>query len=83
MPELKSNKAKMCWSYIDTCVSGSPIIQDGKLVGAVPATRTLTIGKKRNTKKTKDLNKSLRDFRRLFKLIIRFDVLLPVGHFLP
>ena len=32
---LKSNNAKMCWSYIDTCVSGSPIIQDGKLVGAV------------------------------------------------
>ena len=26
---------KMCWSYIDTLVSGSPIIQDGKLVGAV------------------------------------------------
>ena len=25
----------MCWSYIDTCVSGSPIIQDGKLIGAV------------------------------------------------
>ena len=25
----------LCWSYIDTCVSGSPIIQDGKLVGAV------------------------------------------------
>ena len=25
----------MCWSYIDTLVSGSPIIQDGKLVGAV------------------------------------------------
>ena len=24
-----------CWSYIDTLVSGSPIIQDGKLVGAV------------------------------------------------
>jgi hypothetical protein len=23
------------WSYIDTLVSGSPIIQDGKLVGAV------------------------------------------------
>ena len=32
---LKSNDTKMCWSYIDTCVSGSPIIQDGKLVGAV------------------------------------------------
>jgi len=26
---------KMCWSYVDTLVSGSPIIQDGKLVGAV------------------------------------------------
>ena len=26
---------KKCWSYIDTCVSGSPIIQDGKLIGAV------------------------------------------------
>ena len=25
----------MCWPYIDTCVSGSPIIQNGKLVGAV------------------------------------------------
>ena len=26
---------RICWSYIDTCVSGSPIIQDGKLIGAV------------------------------------------------
>ena len=26
---------KRCWSYIDTLVSGSPIIQDGRLVGAV------------------------------------------------
>ena len=26
---------KMCWSYIDTLVSASPIIQNGKLVGAV------------------------------------------------
>ena len=25
----------MCWSYIDTCVSGSPILQNGKIVGAV------------------------------------------------
>lgn len=25
----------MCWSYIDTLVSGSPIIQNGKLVGAI------------------------------------------------
>ena len=32
---LKSNNVKMCWSYIDTLVSGSPIIQDGKLIGAV------------------------------------------------
>ena len=24
-----------CWSYIDALVSGSPIIQNGKLVGAV------------------------------------------------
>ena len=22
----------MCWSYIDTCVSGSPIVQNGKLI---------------------------------------------------
>ena len=26
---------KKCWSYIDTLMSGSPIIQNGKLVGAV------------------------------------------------
>ena len=25
----------MCWSYIDTLVSGSPILQNGKLIGAV------------------------------------------------
>jgi stage IV sporulation protein B len=25
----------MCWSYIDTLVSGSPIIQSGKLIGPV------------------------------------------------
>jgi stage IV sporulation protein B len=25
----------MRWSYIDTLVSGSPILQDGRLVGAV------------------------------------------------
>ena len=25
----------MCWSYIDTLVSGSPIIQNGKIVGAL------------------------------------------------
>ena len=29
------NVKKMCWSYIDTLVSGSPILQDGKIVGAV------------------------------------------------
>ena len=26
---------KKCWSYINTLVSGSPIIQNGKLIGAV------------------------------------------------
>ena len=25
----------MCWSYIDTLVSGSPILQNGKLIGAL------------------------------------------------
>jgi len=25
----------MCWSYIDTCVSGSPLIQNGKLIRVV------------------------------------------------
>ncbi len=25
----------MCWSILDTLMSGSPIIQNGKLVGAV------------------------------------------------
>lgn len=25
----------ICWSYIDTLVSGSPILQNGKLVGAL------------------------------------------------
>ena len=38
-PTLKRNFKdffyKKCWSYIDTLVSGSPIIQDGKLIGAV------------------------------------------------
>ena len=29
------NSPKRCWSYIDTLVSGSPIIQNGKLIGAV------------------------------------------------
>ena len=32
---FKTIKIKKCWSYIDTLVSGSPIIQNGKLVGAV------------------------------------------------
>ena len=31
-PHVKSNE---CWFYIDTHVSGSPIIQNGKLVGAI------------------------------------------------
>ena len=26
---------KRCWSYIDTLVSGSPVLQNGKLVGAI------------------------------------------------
>ncbi len=26
---------KMCWSYIETLVSCSPILQNGKLIGAV------------------------------------------------
>ena len=26
---------KICWSYIDTLVSGSPLLQNGKLIGAV------------------------------------------------
>ena len=34
-PFLHKNSLKRCWSYIDTLVSGSPIIQNGKLVGAV------------------------------------------------
>ena len=25
----------MCWSYIDTLVSGSPVLQNGKLIGAI------------------------------------------------
>ena len=29
------NRADECWSYIDTHVSGSPILQNGKIVGAV------------------------------------------------
>ena len=32
MPKISSKK---CWSILDTLVSGSPIIQNGKLVGAV------------------------------------------------
>ena len=31
----KYKMQKMCWSYIDTHVSGSPILQNGKLIGAV------------------------------------------------
>ena len=31
----QSKNAKMCCPYPDTLVSGSPIIQNGKLVGAV------------------------------------------------
>lgn len=27
--------AKICWSYIETLVSGRPIIQNGKLIGPV------------------------------------------------
>ncbi|MBR6564269.1 MAG: hypothetical protein IKK71_02365 [Clostridia bacterium] len=29
------SRALICWSYIDTLVSGSPILQNGKHVGAV------------------------------------------------
>ena len=25
----------ICWSYIETLVSGSPLLQNGKLIGAV------------------------------------------------
>ena len=32
---LEMVKGLICWSYIDTLVSGSPIIQNGKLIGAV------------------------------------------------
>lgn len=32
---VKYKFQKMCWSYIDTLVSGSPILQNGKLIGAV------------------------------------------------
>ena len=32
---LSKNRADECWSYIDTRVSGSPIIQNGKLIGTV------------------------------------------------
>ena len=33
--QLEMVKGLICWSYIDTLVSGSPIIQNGKLIGAV------------------------------------------------
>ena len=32
---LEMVKGLICWSYIDTLVSGSPILQNGKLIGAV------------------------------------------------
>ncbi len=32
--QIGKNRAHECWSYIDTPVSGRPIIQNGKLVGA-------------------------------------------------
>ena len=32
---LKIIDIKICWSYIDILVSGSPIVQNGKLIGAV------------------------------------------------
>lgn len=35
MPSKKVKKIKNCCPYIDSPVSGSPIIQDGKLAGAV------------------------------------------------
>ena len=34
-PQRQGSYRLTCWSYFDTLVSGSPIIQDGKLVGAV------------------------------------------------
>ena len=33
--KISKNRADECWSYIDTLVSGSPIIQNGKFVGAI------------------------------------------------
>ena len=33
--EVPFEKQLHCWSYIDTRVSGSPILQNGKLIGAV------------------------------------------------
>ena len=32
---LQKSPAKKCWSILDTLLSGSPIIENGKLVGAV------------------------------------------------
>ena len=29
------SRALICWSYIDTLVSSSPLLQNGKLIGAV------------------------------------------------
>ena len=34
-PKKKLKKQKKCWSYIDTLLSGSPLLQNGKLIGAV------------------------------------------------
>ena len=35
MEEFEKIGVKRCWSYIETHVSGSPLIQNGKLIGAV------------------------------------------------
>ena len=32
---LENNRQKSCCIYLDTLVSGSPILQNGKLIGAV------------------------------------------------
>ena len=34
-PNAIEKMSMICWSYIDTQVSGSPILQNGKLIGAV------------------------------------------------
>ena len=33
--KTSKNRAEECWSILDTIVSGSPLIQNGKLIGAV------------------------------------------------